>query len=158
MNYPKLFSPKSLLMWLLAALFAVGLVALTAQTQLFADVANTTDNTVSVQEPSTTPTIISGHITEAKNEDGELVASVVNGSENFTIRRTSGPTYTVTFTTPFTKYANIAFAPIEWAETNSRTLVNLQSSSLSGFTAVVVYAEDPRMGVMAGFHFIAVGE
>ena len=48
MNYPKLFSQKSLLVSLLAALFAVGLGAVSAQAQPFVDVANANDNTVSV--------------------------------------------------------------------------------------------------------------
>jgi len=48
MNYPKLFSQKSLLVSLMAALFAVGLGVLPAQAQPFANVANIEDNTVSV--------------------------------------------------------------------------------------------------------------
>jgi len=48
MNYPKLFSPKSLLMWLMAALFAVSLGALPAQAQPFAYVPNIGSNDVSV--------------------------------------------------------------------------------------------------------------
>jgi len=89
--------------------------------------------------------IISGHVADN--------SSIISGSGNFNVTNRYYE-YTVTFTEPFAKYANVTITAVQ--EYQTPMVVNLLKSSPSGFT--FIYQETQGQGSKGAFHFIAVGE
>jgi hypothetical protein len=92
--------------------------------------------------------IISGHI----DEDG----SIVSGSKNFKATANGGGSYDVTFTEPFTTYANIVLTAVV-PQICSAYVGFLSKPSTSGFHVSMEDLGNAGSG-QSGFNFIAVGD